>query len=595
MNKKLLLIAGLIFLPALIVLSLLVNNLQKQQEVRSHAAGTAPVCSNVATDSVVIIDKSSSMTGQKFTDAKNAAKLFVDQLATNTNNRVALVSFSNNSATATNVTLTNNFAQVKTAIDALTITGGTCIDCGVKKADAEIAAHGRAGIKKVGVLLTDGKGDLVSGQTGSVTESVANAAATASVQAAFTNHQMGFYTIGLGSDVNGTFLQSLATLSGGSYHASPTSAQLAQIYQEISQLLGKGSITGKVFNDVNANGVLDTTEPPLPNWTIHLFTGSSTTPQTFTSDAQGVFNIQGLCDGAYTLKEVVQTGWTQKLPSDPQGYLITISNGNALTNRNFGNTHASPTATATPKPTATSTPKPTATATPKPTATATPKPTATSTPTPKPTATSTPTPKPTATATPTVLPTATPTPQPVSFAVTLLLDGLGNRGDNANPDHFDLSNHNPLHPTKSTVLEVLNASNVVISTSNGTVTYDPDPSQGNFKGTFTLTTPVFAGDYLIRIRTEHYLAKFEPGVQHLHPGVNNLPVIALTTGDINNDNTLSILDYNLLLDCYSDGILAAPNCPTQTKKDASDVNDNGTVDQFDYNLFLRELSVQNGD
>lgn len=240
------------------------------------------------------------------------------------------------------------------------------------------------------------------------------------------------------------------------------------------------------------------------------------------------------------------------------------------------------------------------TCTPVPTATATPTPVPpTTTPTPilpsaTPTLTPTPTPvPPSATATPTSVPSATPTPVLTSIAITVLLDGLGNRGDNANPTEHDLSNKNPVHPVKTTDVQVFDTNNQLITTANGSVTYNA--TDGNFKGTFSLGTTITTGSFTVKIRTEKYLRKLVAGIITLTAGTTNtIPVTALVAGDINLDNQLSILDYNLLLDCYSD--LKPPvACPTITKKDASDINDDSFVNQYDYNLFLRELSTQPGE
>lgn len=199
----------------------------------------------------------------------------------------------------------------------------------------------------------------------------------------------------------------------------------------------------------------------------------------------------------------------------------------------------------------------------------------------------------TATTTPTDIPTTNSTPVLTSVAITVLLDGLGNRGDNANPTEHDLSNKNPVNPIKTTDVQVFDVNNQLVTTANGSVTYNA--ADGNFKGTFALGTTITTGSYTIKIRTEKYLRKLVAGIITLTAGTTNtLPVTALVAGDINVDNQLSILDYNLLLDCYSD--LKPPvACPTTTKKDASDINDDSFVNHYDYNLFLRELSTQPGE
>ena len=98
----------------------------------------------------------------------------------------------------------------------------------------------------------------------------------------------------------------------------------------------------------------------------------------------------------------------------------------------------------------------------------------------------------------------------------------------------------------------------------------------------------------MRIKDSTHLGKIIPGIQHIDPNqINAMPPVALVAGDINGDNTLNILDYNVLVGCYSD-LLPATDCD-DTRKVKADINDNGDVNQFDYNLFLREITVQTGN
>jgi hypothetical protein len=49
---------------------------------------------------------------------------------------------------------------------------------------------------------------------------------------------------------------------------------------------------------------------------------------------------------------------------------------------------------------------------------------------------------------------------------------------------------------------------------------------------------------------------------------------------------VNILDYNMLMDCYSD--LTPPKGPCDaTKQRATDLTDDGAVNQFDYNFLLK--------
>ena len=185
--------------------------------------------------------------------------------------------------------------------------------------------------------------------------------------------------------------------------------------------------------------------------------------------------------------------------------------------------------------------------------------------------------------------TPTPSIQPAQLQTTILLHGIGKSGDNTNPQGG--GNMTPTHTSRQATVELLDATNQLAQTRTISIAY------GNTNGTFTGTIPLDGlqtGAYTIRITVPHYLKKVVPGIVAItagQPGV--LPPVALTTGDSNNDNALSILDYNLLLDCFSD-LFPAKNCNDTNKKQATDATDDGIVNQFDYNLFLRELSVQQG-
>src|SRR6185437_10358944 len=246
-------------------------------------------------------------------------------------------------------------------------------------ADKALTSGKRTNTKNVIVLLTDGIANYVEGGTGQVSQATAEQAALTAAKNSHTNNGTIIFAIGLGKDVNASFLQQLATSTGGKYYFPPSSQNLNDIYSQISQIIAQGSVSGYVFNDLNGNGKMDTGEQKLSGWTVQLAQQGQAT-QSFTTDSTGSFIIPQLCNGTYTLTEVLQSGWKETVPVNPNSYTINITTGNAITDQAFGNIVAPPTPTPTPKPTATPTPKPTVTPTPLPTA----KPT--TTPTPKPTA-----------------------------------------------------------------------------------------------------------------------------------------------------------------------------------------------------------------
>ena len=234
---------------------------------------------------------------------------------------------------------------------------------------------------------------------------------------------------------------------------------------------------------------------------------------------------------------------------------------------------------------------PTATKAPTPTlvgATAIPTAGLIATATPFPTSTPTPTSGP---AQPTTVPTATPVPAAGSTLVnaTLLLHGIGKGGDSVNPN--GLGTANPLHTQRTITMDVYNSQNQLVVSQQGTVIFNP--TAGNFSGTVNLGTNFASGVYTIKIKSDQYLRGLVSGIQTITAGTTNtLPSLTLIAGDVNGDNQINIVDYNLLVGCYSD-LLPAVSC-TASNKLMTDLTDDGNVNEFDYNFFIRELTNLGG-
>lgn len=569
-------------------------------------------CSDNPSDTILVIDKSGSMSVaadvNKITQAKAAAKSYVDILAKDTRNLVGLVSYEN---TATvNSPLTTNYSTVKTQIDSLTAIGSTCTECAILKANQEIAKS-TTSQKKVVVLLTDGKANFIEGGANQVETALAEQKALAAAVAGRTASGTVFYTIGLGQEINSAFLTQIANSTGGKYFPSPTADQLNAIYKEISEISGLGSVTGFVFNDANNNKVLDANEAKLSGWTLELYLAGVKTSHTVVSDTNG-FNITGLCNGNYTLKEVVKSGWKPTVPVNPNEYSIVINNGNAITDRNFGNKEGNTCADgidnndnnlidiqdpichtdgdrhnpnsydpdlperqgntcADDKDNNNNGPidgkdpicfdK-----------------------------------------------TCSPGPSPLcefkynpdlpegggndgtNLSLTVLLHGIGNSGDNVNPTLHTLSNKDPLHKTRKADVFIYNTDNQLVSSASGEIKYAS--ASGDFKGTVVTKSPLTAGKYNIRVRSTEHLTRLIGTHSIIKTGPNQLSPAYLVAGDVIEDNKLNILDYNILIGCNS--IAPDPTC-TGIRKFQSDLDDNGIVDIKDYNLFLREIANQPGE
>ena len=342
-KKSLLAVIGLIIVLTAIPITYLLT--QRTQDLRQKAA-EPQVCEDSPADIVLAIDKSPSMLQEeKFPKAKAAASTFVDATSQNSENRIALISYSNPLTTTTDSGFTNNFSSIKTKITALTTSGGTCISCAVKKINETVSSGKRQGIKNVAILLTDGQANQITttSPTQTVTADVAEAEALQFVKEGFEQNKTVFFTIGLGGDVtdprlgkgvNEAFLKKIASETGGKYYYAPSGDQLDQIYQEISQITGKGIISGFVYDDANKNTQFDDNESKLSDWNLTLTQGNSTVAQT-TTDGNGNYTFTGLCDGDFTTQLEIQTGWNAINPENGSTN-VTITQGSAANETNFG-------------------------------------------------------------------------------------------------------------------------------------------------------------------------------------------------------------------------------------------------------------------
>lgn len=190
---------------------------------------------------------------------------------------------------------------------------------------------------------------------------------------------------------------------------------------------------------------------------------------------------------------------------------------------------------------------------------------------------------------PTPTPIQTTSPDGTKLITTIFLQGIGRGGDNVTPGQG--GNPDPFRLQRPITVELYDTSNVLKATASGVLLYNP--TNGNYTGTIEPDKAVPAGSYSARVIVPGYLAQNISQYFQVSPSATiTLPQVTLITGDINQDNVLSILDYNILLGCYS-GTSSAKDCDSVRKR-MSDLNDDGRVDGLDYNLFLRTMAVQRG-
>jgi hypothetical protein len=113
---------------------------------------------------------------------------------------------------------------------------------------------------------------------------------------------------------------------------------------------------------------------------------------------------------------------------------------------------------------------------------------------------------------------------------------------------------------------VLNSKNELVASKSGDLNYAS--GYGYFAGKIDMGNSLTDGLYLIKVKADGYLrGELKRPVSVRVDNINRLGVVDLVAGDMNNDNVIDILDYNLL----------------------GDLNDDGVVNKLDYDLFLREL------
>lgn len=185
------------------------------------------------TDTVLLIDVSGSMNNdddnppQPITDAKKAAGAFIDRL--DVVDRSGAVSFATAAERISPLTIvhpTTREAVLAVSISPEEEQGVTNIGAGIALADEELQSlRHNTDARKVMVLLTDGQANAPEEPGGELF--ALSAAALAK------EHGVIFYTIGLGEEVNDTFLREIAGGEARVFRAA-TSNDLDGIYREIS-------------------------------------------------------------------------------------------------------------------------------------------------------------------------------------------------------------------------------------------------------------------------------------------------------------------------------------------------------------------------
>jgi Mg-chelatase subunit ChlD len=194
-------------------------------------------------DVMLVLDKSGSMAGQKLTDAKNAAKSFVDKL-NGSYDQGGLASFSTTASLDQTLLImaSPNKTTLKNKIDSLSANGYTNIGDAIATATTELtSARGNMNAAKIQVLLSDGNPNRPVGVD-------ANQYAIDKAKLSCKSN-INIYTISLGSDANRTLMQIIANITHGSEYYAPSSGDLQNIFSNISSAITAASNYGRIADN----------------------------------------------------------------------------------------------------------------------------------------------------------------------------------------------------------------------------------------------------------------------------------------------------------------------------------------------------------
>lgn len=184
------------------------------------------------------------------------------------------------------------------------------------------------------------------------------------------------------------------------------------------------------------------------------------------------------------------------------------------------------------------------------------------------------------------------------LVATVGLHGIGRGGDNANPNITGTTD--PVTPERDLIVEIFDANNEAVASTIGPITFDN--ATGLFTGEIGIDGPP-SGTYTILLRSPTYLRhRIDFAIPLKEKETNKLPKVSLVTGDVNDDNAINIMDFNILTECIGMNSPEEPEedeeeiiaiCTEQDQID-SDLDDNGEVNALDLNLYLRELLTRPG-
>lgn len=200
----------------------------RENQGSPFAADALTVDKNAPLAVVLVLDVSGSMQGQPLVDAKVAAARFLDRLSAG--NQAALIAFSDNLNPDPQVLdptrelgFRGNMEALYDMIEGLQAAGGTHIYNALSKATT-LTQSLPSGHRAI-LLLSDGTNEPAD--VGNPDEAI-----TLAKQA-----NLPIYVIGLGNRIDEQYLRRLTAETGGVLRLAPSSAELAQTFDDMAELL----------------------------------------------------------------------------------------------------------------------------------------------------------------------------------------------------------------------------------------------------------------------------------------------------------------------------------------------------------------------
>ena len=166
----------------------------------------------------IVLDKSSSMSGDKLTRAKEAAKMAIKRL--NSDDIVSIITYNNNVQVIVPATKVSDRAAMFAAIDSIQRGGSTALFAGVSKGANEVRKFLSKDLVNRIILLSDGQANVGPKSPG----------ALGNFGASLAKEGIAVTTIGLGNDYNEDLMFALAEKSDGNHTFAETPAMLATAF-----------------------------------------------------------------------------------------------------------------------------------------------------------------------------------------------------------------------------------------------------------------------------------------------------------------------------------------------------------------------------